>query len=406
MPVLNENFQNLKENYLFTEVRKRTADYAAAHPELAGRIIRLSIGDVTLPLPRNVVDALKNAAEEMAHAETFRGYGPKPGYPFVRKAVSDYYRRNGVELDPDTVFASGGTKGDSGNITDLFGRGNVILIPDPVYPVYVDSNIMAGNRVEYASGTTENGFLPMPAPEKHVDIIYLCSPNNPTGACYSREQLKVWVDYAIANRAVILFDGVYESFIEDAAFPHSIYEIEGAKACAVEFGSLSKTAGFTGTRFGYTVIPKELRFPTSDGRVLSLNAMWRRRQSTKSNGTSYIIQRGAEAALSEEGIAQCMENIRYYKENAKIITAAMDRLGIRFFGGINSPYIWMECPNGMDSWSFFDLLLSRIQVVGTPGEGFGENGRRYFRLTAFASRETTLEAIRRMESLLSCVYRR
>jgi LL-diaminopimelate aminotransferase len=401
LPIINENFGKLTDNYLFSEVRKRTEEYIATHLDKVDRVIRLGIGDVTLPLARNVVDALKKSAEEMAHAETFRGYGPKPGYPFVRQAVADYYWRFGVTLEPDTIFTSGGTKGDSGNITELFGPGNIVLIQDPVYPVYVDSNIMAGNQVEYLEGTAENGFLPMPDPKKHADIIYLCSPNNPTGACYDRTQLKVWVDYAIDNHAVILFDGVYEAFIEDAAMPHSIYEVEGAEKCAIEFGSLSKTAGFTGTRFGYTVIPKALKFKISDGRELSLGSMWSRRQSTKSNGTSYIIQRAAQAALSEEGIAQCMENIQYYKENAKIITAALARMGIRFFGGVYSPYIWMECPGGMDSWSFFDLLLEQAQVVGTPGEGFGKNGKGFFRLTAFGSRETTQEAMRRLEDLFA-----
>ena len=273
------------------------------------------------------------------------------------------------------------------------------MIPDPVYPVYVDTNIMCGRNVTYISGNAENNFLPMPDSSVHADLIYICSPNNPTGAAYSREQLKIWVDYALANEAVILYDSAYEAFIEDPDVPRTIYEIEGADRCAIEFGSLSKTAGFTGTRCGYTIVPKELVFMTSTGKEMSLNAMWNRRQTTKFNGTSYIVQKGAAAAFSPEGMAECQANITYYKENAKMIATLFDKKGIRYYGGINSPYIWFECPNGMDSWEMFDYLLNEIQVVGTPGAGFGENGKNFFRLTAFGNRENTKEAIERFDKL-------
>ncbi len=281
------------------------------------------------------------------------------------------------------------------------GPGNVILIPDPVYPVYVDTNIMCGNEVTYLPGNAENDFLPMPDRKQHADIIYLCSPNNPTGACYNKEQLTEWVDYALANDAVILFDSAYEAFVSEPELPRSIYAIEGARKCAIEFCSLSKTAGFTGTRCGYTVVPKELVFTASTGAVMSLNAMWNRRQCTKFNGTSYIVQKGAELVFSEEGIRECQENIDCYRKNAKAIADTLTELGIRFFGGINSPYIWFECPNGMDSWSCFDYLLEHIQVVGTPGAGFGENGKNYFRLTAFGTYEKTVEAMERFKKLFS-----
>ena len=335
----------------------------------------------------------------MASAETFKGYGPEQGYEATRAAIAAYYKRNGVEVDLTDIFVSDGAKSDTGNITDLFGPGNVILIPDPVYPVYVDTNLMCGNTVTYIDGNAGNHFLPMPDPGQHADIIYLCSPNNPTGACYNREQLKAWVDYALANDAVILFDSAYEAFISDPELPRSIFAIPGARRCAIEFCSLSKTAGFTGTRCGYTVVPKELKFTASNGAELSLNAMWNRRQCTKFNGTSYIVQKGAEAVFSEEGIRECQENIQYYKKNAKVIADTLTKLQIRFFGGIDSPYIWFECPGGMDSWSCFDYLLRNIQVVGTPGAGFGENGKNFFRLTAFGTYEKTVEAMERFEKL-------
>ncbi|RHP48405.1 MULTISPECIES: LL-diaminopimelate aminotransferase [unclassified Clostridium] len=397
MPKLNEHYQDLKESYLFAEIAHRVAAYEAAHPDK--KIIRLGIGDVTLPLGSLAIKGLHEGVDAMASAKTFKGYGPEQGYEFLRDAISAYYARNGVSVDAADIFISDGAKSDTGNISELFDNDNVILIPDPVYPVYVDSNIMNGKKVTYLSGNAENNFLPMPDPAVHADIIYLCSPNNPTGAVYNKEQLKKWVDYALANNAVILFDSAYEAFISDPELPRSIYAIEGAKKCAIEFCSLSKTAGFTGTRCGYTVVPRELVFPASNGKEMSLHAMWNRRQSTKFNGTSYIIQKGAAAVFTEEGMAQCRENIAYYQENALIIADTLKRKNIRFFGGIHSPYIWFECPDGMESWQFFDYLLENAQVVGTPGAGFGENGKHYFRLTSFNNHENTIEAMKRFEHL-------
>ena len=397
MPKLNEHYQDLKESYLFAEIAHRVAAYEAEHPD--AKIIRLGIGDVTLPLGELAVKGLHEGVDAMASAETFKGYGPEQGYAFLRNAISAYYARNGISVDAADIFISDGAKSDTGNISELFDNDNVILIPDPVYPVYVDSNIMNGKKVTYLSGNAENNFLPMPDPSVHADIIYLCSPNNPTGAVYNKEQLKEWVDYALNNHAVILFDSAYEAFISDPELPRSIYAIEGAKQCAIEFCSLSKTAGFTGTRCGYTVVPRELVFTASNGQEMSLHAMWNRRQSTKFNGTSYIIQKGAAAVFTEEGMAQCRENIAYYQENARIIADTLTRRNIRFFGGVHSPYIWFECPDGMESWEFFDYLLNNAQVVGTPGAGFGENGKNYFRLTSFNNHENTIAAMKRFEHL-------
>ena len=397
MPKLNEHYQDLKESYLFAEIAHRVAAYEAEHPD--AKIIRLGIGDVTLPLGDLAIKGLHEGVDAMASAETFKGYGPEQGYSFLRDAISAYYARNGVSVDAADIFISDGAKSDTGNISELFDTDNVILIPDPVYPVYVDSNIMNGKNVTYLSGNAENNFLPMPDPSVHADIIYLCSPNNPTGAVYNKEQLKEWVDYALNNHAVILFDSAYEAFISDPELPRSIYAIEGAKQCAIEFCSLSKTAGFTGTRCGYTVVPRELVFTASNGQEMSLHAMWNRRQSTKFNGTSYIIQKGAAAVFTEEGMAQCRENIAYYQENARIIADTLTRRNIRFFGGVHSPYIWFECPDGMESWEFFDYLLNNAQVVGTPGAGFGENGKNYFRLTSFNNHENTIAAMKRFEHL-------
>lgn len=397
MPKLNEHYQDLKESYLFAEIAHRVAAYEAEHPD--AKIIRLGIGDVTLPLGDLAIKGLHEGVDAMASAETFKGYGPEQGYGFLRDAISAYYARNGVSVDAADIFISDGAKSDTGNISELFDTDNVILIPDPVYPVYVDSNIMNGKNVTYLSGNAENNFLPMPDPSVHADIIYLCSPNNPTGAVYNKEQLKEWVDYALANEAVILFDSAYEAFISDPELPRSIYAIEGAKKCAIEFCSLSKTAGFTGTRCGYCVVPRELVFTASNGQEMSLHAMWNRRQSTKFNGTSYIIQKGAAAVFTEEGMAQCRENIAYYQENARIIADTLKRRNIRFFGGVHSPYIWFECPDGMESWEFFDYLLNNAQVVGTPGAGFGENGKNYFRLTSFNNHENTIAAMKRFEHL-------
>ena len=397
MPKLNENYLNLKESYLFSEIAHRVSKYSAEHPDK--KVIRLGIGDVFLPLGSHVIEGLHKGVDDQASSDTFKGYGPEQGYAFLRDAVVDYYGRNGVSIAPDEVFVSDGAKSDTGNITDLFGNDNVMLIPDPVYPVYVDTNIMCGRNITYIDANAENNFLPMPDPAVHADIIYICSPNNPTGAAYNKEQLKVWVDYALKNDAVILYDSAYECFITDETLPRSIFAIEGAKKCAIEFCSLSKTAGFTGTRCGYTIVPKELKFTASNGAEMSLNAMWNRRQTTKFNGVSYIVQCGAAAAFTEEGMAQCKENIAYYQENAKLISAMMEKKGIRYFGGINSPYIWFECPKGMESWEFFDYLLENAQVVGTPGAGFGENGKNFFRLTSFGNRENTKEAMERFDQL-------
>lgn len=397
MPKLNENYLNLKESYLFAEINHRVKAYSEAHPEK--KIIRLGIGDVTLPIGSKMIEQMHEGVDAMASSETFKGYGPEQGYDFLRNAIVDYYARNNVSIEADEVFVSDGAKSDTGNITDLFAQDNVIMIPDPVYPVYVDTNIMNGRNITYIDANAENNFLPMPDHSKHADIIYICSPNNPTGAAYNYEQLKEWVDYALENDAILLYDSAYECFITDESLPRSIFAIEGAKICAIEFCSLSKTAGFTGTRCGYTIVPKALKFESSKGIEMSLNAMWNRRQTTKFNGVSYIVQKGAAAAFGVEGMAQCHENIKYYQENAKIIADGLAKKGIRYFGGVNSPYIWFECPNNMDSWDFFDYLLNNAQVVGTPGAGFGKNGQKYFRLTSFGNRENTIEAMHRIDQL-------
>lgn len=398
MPKLNENYLNLKESYLFSEINHRVKAYQEANPDK--KIIRLGIGDVTLPIGSKMIEQLHEGVDAMASSDTFKGYGPEQGYDFLRNAIVDYYKRNGVDcIEPDEVFVSDGAKSDTGNITDLFAQDNVILIPDPVYPVYVDTNIMNGRNITYIDANAENNFLPMPDHNFHADVIYICSPNNPTGAAYNREQLKEWVDYALENDAIILYDSAYECFITDETLPRSIFAIEGARKCAIEFCSLSKTAGFTGTRCGYTIVPKDLKFTASNGKEMSLNAMWNRRQTTKFNGVSYIVQKGAAAAFSVEGMAQCKANIKYYQENAKIIAEGLEKKNIRYFGGVNSPYIWFECPNNMESWDFFDYLLKNAQVVGTPGAGFGKNGHNFFRLTSFGNRENTIEAMKRIDQL-------
>lgn len=383
---INENYLNLEESYLFSTVAKKVNEFIQNNPDK--KVIRLGIGDVTLPLCKVVIEAMHKAVDEMAKKETFRGYGPEQGYDFLREKVQNYYKKRNVELELDEIFISDGAKSDIGNILDIFSKDNVILVPDPVYPVYVDTNIMAGRKVIFANANEENGFLPLPDNNQKADIIYICSPNNPTGAVYNREQLKKWVDYAIKNNAIILFDAAYECFISDESLPRSIFEIEGAKNCAIEFCSLSKTAGFTGTRCGYTIVPKLLG---------KLNKFWLRRQTTKFNGVPYIIQRGAEAVFTEKGLDEIKENINYYKENAKIISETLDRCNIWHVGGKHSPYIWLKCPNNMKSWEFFDLLLEKIQVVGTPGSGFGKNGEGFFRLTSFGSKENTIEAMKRFE---------
>ena len=383
---INENYLNLEESYLFSTVAKKVNEFIQNNPDK--KVIRLGIGDVTLPLCKVVIEAMHKAVDEMAKKETFRGYGPEQGYDFLREKVQGYYKKRNVELELDEIFISDGAKSDIGNILDIFSKDNVILVPDPVYPVYVDTNIMAGRKVIFANANEENGFLPLPDNNQKADIIYICSPNNPTGAVYNREQLKKWVDYAIKNNAIILFDAAYECFISDESLPRSIFEIEGAKNCAIEFCSLSKTAGFTGTRCGYTIVPKLLG---------KLNKFWLRRQTTKFNGVPYIIQRGAEAVFTEKGLDEIKENINHYKENAKIISETLDRCNIWHVGGKHSPYIWLKCPNNMKSWEFFDLLLEKIQVVGTPGSGFGKNGEGFFRLTSFGSKENTIEAMKRFE---------
>ena len=391
---LNKGFKNIKESYLFAEVADRTKAYSEAHPDK--KVIKLGAGDVTLPLAPAVIKAMHEAVDDMSKSETFKGYGPYEGYGFLRESIKNYYLTFGVEVGLDEIFVSDGAKSDLGNILDIFSRDNTVLITDPVYPVYVDTNLMEGRKIILADANEENGFLPMPDYSKKADLIYICSPNNPTGAAYTKAQLKEWVDYAQSIGAVILYDAAYECFIEDDTLARSIFSVDGAKTCAIEFCSFSKIAGFTGTRCGYTVVPKALE---RDG--LNANRMWYRRQATKFNGTSYIVQKGAAAVFTHEGMAQIRKNLEIYKSNAKLIADCMDRLGIWYTGGKNSPYIWLKCPKGMDSWEFFDYLLNNAQVVGTPGAGFGENGEGFFRLTAFGSPEITKEAIQRIEKLLS-----
>lgn len=391
---VNQNYLKLNESYLFAEIARRIREWQSAHPELSSQLIRMGIGDVTRPLPKTVVDAMVKAAQEMGVAETFRGYGPEQGYDFLKTAIQSYYKKFGVELALDEIFISDGAKSDLGNILDLFDENNTVLVTDPVYPVYVDTNMMSGRKIIYAMSSEENGFLPLPAPEYRADIIYLCSPNNPTGAVYDREGLTKWVRFAQENNAILLFDAAYECFVT-GDLPHSIYEIPGARDVAIEFCSFSKKAGFTGTRCGYTIVPDTLK---RDG--ASLNKMWLRRQTTKFNGVSYITQRGAEAVFTEAGERETEENLQYYRDNAAIITETMDRLHIYYTGGKNSPYIWLKCPGDMDSWSFFDKLLNEAYVVGTPGAGFGKSGEKFFRLTAFSTHENTREAMARFEKLV------
>ena len=393
--LINESYLNLEDSYLFITIAQKVNDYQEAHPE--AEIIRLGIGDVTLPLAPAVTAAMRQAVDEMGDAKSFHGYSSDWGYVFLREAIKGHYNDKGVDLDLSEIFISDGAKSDVGNIQDIFSTENKVLIPNPVYPVYVDTNIMSGREVEFVAGSEENGFLPMPG-SKLADIIYLCSPNNPTGAVYNKEQLKVWVDYANSNKSVILFDSAYEMFVGDDNLPTSIFQIPGADTCAIEFGSFSKTAGFTGVRCGYTIVPNALKRKYG-GRDISLNNLWLRRQTTKFNGVSYITQRGAEAAFSPEGYAQIKQNIDYYKNNAKMICDMLTDLGIWFTGGSNSPYIWMKCPN-MSSWEFFDYLLQKAHVVGTPGAGFGAGGEGYFRLTGFGGREKTEKAIERIKSIL------
>ena len=389
---INKNYKNLKESYLFSEIAARVEKFKNENPHK--KIIRMGIGDVTLPLPQAVAQAGKKAFEEQAFSETFHGYGPEQGYGFLREAIRDYYNTFGVSLHMDEIFVSDGAKSDIGNVLDLFDKENTVLIPNPVYPVYFDTNVMNGRKIIFAEGNKDNNFLPMPSDEVQADIIYLCSPNNPTGAVYTKEQLSVWVNYALKNNSIILFDSAYEAFVQEEKLPRSIFQIDGARKCAIEFCSLSKTAGFTGIRCGYTVVPEELVF---EG--MSLRKMWLRRQTTKFNGVSYPVQRAAQSVFSKEGIEQCRKNISYYMDNAGIITKTMDKLNIAYVGGENSPYVWLKCPGGMTSWEFFDKLLTEAAVVGTPGSGFGTAGEGYFRLTAFSTREATVEAMERLEKI-------
>ncbi len=390
----NTNYKNLKDSYLFYNIAQKTKAYMETHP--GSHLYRMGIGDVSLPLCDAVIQALHEAVDDQAKKNTFHGYMPECGEPVLRRTIADYYSKRGVEIYDGEVFVSSGASDELGDILDLFGADKTVLIMEPAYPAYVDANIIAGNDIIHMSAGRENGFLPEPDYSIKADIIYICSPNNPTGAVFDYKRLKAWVDYAESSDAIILFDAAYEAFIEDDDIPHSIYEVDGAKKCAIEICSLSKTAGFTGTRCGYTIIPEQL-----ERNGMSLNKMWVRNRTTKTNGVSYIIQKGASAIFTDSGQKQIHDNIRIYKQNAKCLMDALDKLGIWYCGGKNAPYIWMKCPDNMGSWEFFDYLLQQIQVVGTPGEGFGACGEGYFRFSTFGSPEDTKEAARRLLELLS-----
>ncbi len=390
----NINYSNLKDSYLFYNIAQKTNAYLMAHPE--AHLYRMGIGDVSMPLCDAVIRALHEAVDDQADEARFQGYISECGAPFLRELIGSHYRKRGIQLDDSEVFVSSGASDELGDILDLFDRSCSALIMEPAYPAYVDANIMAGRKIIRLPSNAEDGFLPEPREDAGADLLYICSPNNPTGAVFTKEQLSRWVDFANQNGSIILFDAAYEAFIEDEDLPRSIFEIEGAKTCAIEICSLSKTAGFTGTRLGYTVIPKTL---VRGG--MSFNDMWVRNRTTKTNGVSYIIQKGAAAVFTDEGQKQIMENIRIYKNNARILMNALDALGIRYCGGKNAPYIWLSCPNGMGSWDFFDYLLNEIQVVGTPGEGFGACGEGFFRFSSFGSPEDTEEAAKRLRSLLA-----
>jgi len=410
LATINQNYLKLKSSYLFSEIAKRVRTFQAEHPD--AKVIRLGIGDVTQPLAPAVIGALHRAVDEMAAPATFKGYGPETGYEFLAQQISEHdFASRGVQLGVDEIFISDGAKSDSANIQEIFSPECVVALTDPVYPVYVDSNVMAGrsgdptddgrySRFVYLPCTAENGFRPA-LPDRKVDLIYLCYPNNPTGAVITREALKAWVDYARDNEAIILFDAAYEAYIQDPALPHSIYEVEGAREVAIEFRSFSKTAGFTGTRCGFTVVPKEVAGRDADGNAVALNPLWLRRQSTKFNGAPYIVQAAAASVYSPEGRAQVQEQIAYYMANAQIIRSGLEKAGLQVFGGSNAPYIWVKTPNGLSSWEFFDKVLHEANVVGTPGSGFGPSGEGYFRLTAFGNREQTQEAVERLGTRLS-----
>lgn len=406
MVKVNNNFLKLQDSYLFSTIAKKVKAYQKEHPDK--KIIKLGIGDVTLPIPNSIKLAMEKAVEEMNHKETFRGYGPEQGYEFLREKIIKYdYQKRNIEIDISEVFVSDGAKCDTGNIVDLFDADNIVAISDPVYPVYLDTNVISGrsgeyiqNRgiyenIEYMKLTQENNFEIHPKDlSRRVDLIYICSPNNPTGTVLNKDILKEWVEYAKQNNSIILYDAAYEAYIQEENIPHSIYEIEDAKKVAIEFKSFSKTAGFTGLRCAYTIIPKELNI-----KGVSLNDLWKRRQCTKFNGVSYVTQRGAEAVYSEEGMKEIRENIKYYQDNAEIIKKGLDDAKIDYVGGINAPYIWLKVPNNMKSWDYFDMLLQKANIVGTPGVGFGPSGEGYFRLTAFGDREDTIEAMRRIKEL-------
>lgn len=408
MALANENFLKLPGSYLFSEIARRVAAYTEQHPE--ANIIRMGIGDVTRPLAPVVIEAMHKAVNEMSQAQSFRGYGPEQGYDFLRnKIIDNDLKSRGLDIEADEIFVSDGAKSDTGNIGDILGLKNRVAVTDPVYPVYVDTNAMAGragnlnedgkwSNIVYMPCTAGNNFVPE-LPKQKPDVIYLCYPNNPTGTTLTKEQLKVWVDYAIKNKCLILFDAAYEAYISEQDVPHSIFEIEGAKKVAIEFRSFSKTAGFTGVRCAYTIIPKDCTAYTEKGEEVKLNKLWNRRHTTKFNGVSYITQRAAEAIYSEEGKRQVKELINYYMNNAKTIRESLKLMGFNYYGGVNAPYIWLQTPDGMDSWSFFDLLLKEANVVGTPGVGFGPSGEGYFRITAFGDCEKTKEAMERLKKL-------
>lgn len=409
MALVNENYLKLPGSYLFAEIARRVNKFKADNP--SADIIRLGIGDVTQPLAPVTIEAMHKAVDEMANADTFHGYGPEQGYAFlIQQIIEKDYAARGITIAEDEVFVSDGSKCDVGNIQEIFGLDNKVAITDPVYPVYLDTNVMAGRTgnivdgmfegVTYMPCTAENDFTPA-FPTEHVDLIYLCSPNNPTGTTLSKEQLEAWVRYAKENDSIILFDSAYEAYITEEDVPRSIYEVEDAKEVAIEFRSFSKNAGFTGTRCAYTVVPKEVMGKTKDGQEVSLNRLWNRRQTTKFNGTPYITQRGAAAIYTEEGQKQIKGMVGYYMENARIIREGLAEAGLTFYGGVNAPYIWLKTPNNMDSWSFFDKLLNEAHIVGTPGAGFGPSGEGYFRLTAFGNKENTIKAVERIKTRLS-----
>lgn len=398
MSLINENFLKLSDNYLFAEIARRVAEYKSSKP--GSKLIRLGIGDVTRALPQVCIEAMHKAVDEMGDAASFRGYGPEQGYDFLRKAIiaNDFVPR-GVELDADEVFISDGAKSDCGNIGDILSPHCRVAVTDPVYPVYIDSNIMSGRELVLLRADEKDAFTPA-LPETRPDVIYLCYPNNPTGIALTREQLKVWVDYARENGSIIIFDAAYEAFIKEDGIPHSIYEIEGAKEVAIEIRSFSKTAGFTGIRAGYTIVPKAICLRSDDGRTISLNTLWNRRQCTKFNGTSYISQRAAEAIYTPEGKSQTRAIIDYYMRNASFMRESLQKLGLQVYGGVNAPYLWVKCPASMGSWEFFDLLLNKLEIVTTPGAGFGSAGEGFIRITAFGNYEDCVEAMERLSDYL------